>query len=52
MIGEYDLNKLKEARELIIEVYSYNYKSKSDPLSKKIFTIIDKLTKLIAEEGR
>ena len=47
MIDEYDLNKLKEARELIIEVYNYNYKSESDPLSKKILTIINKLNKLI-----
>ena len=51
MIDNYDTNKLKEARTLIIEVYEYNYKSKSDPLSKRILTIINKLNKLIAEEG-
>ena len=42
----YDTNKLAEARELIYQVYEYNY-NPSSPLTKKLNTILDKLDKII-----
>lgn len=45
-LDEYDINKLKEAKRLVREVYEYNYKP-SDPLSNKLNTVLNKLDALI-----
>lgn len=47
-LDEYDVNKLKEAKRLVREVYEYNYKP-SDPLSNKLNTVLKKLNTLIDE---
>ena len=47
-LDEYDVNKLKEAKRLVLEVYEYNYKP-SDPLSNKLNTVLKKLDALINE---
>lgn len=47
-LDEYDVNKLKEAKRLVLEVYEYNYKS-SDPISNKLNTVLKKLDTLINE---
>lgn len=43
----YDTDKLREARKLVYQVYEYNFKSRNDPLSKKLETILKKLDNLI-----
>ena len=49
MYDLYDINKLKEAKKLITEVYEYNYKTPNEyHMDKKLETIISKLDKLIA----
>ena len=45
-IDEYDTFKLKEARQLICEVYEYNYMPSSS-LSKKLETILKKIDRII-----
>ena len=47
MIDQIDKEKLEEARQLIWEVQDYNYLSDSDPLFKKLGTIICKIDKII-----
>jgi len=47
MIDRYDKEKLEAARQLIWAVQDYNYKSDSDPLFKKLGTIICKIDKII-----
>lgn len=43
----YDTDKLREARNIIYKVYEYNFKSRYDPLSKKLETILKKIDNLI-----
>ena len=51
-LGEYDINKLKEARKIIEKVYEYNYTCESDSLGKKLFTIINKIDKIIEKHKK
>lgn len=48
-LDRYDTNKLKEARELINQVYGYNFKP-SDSLSKKLETILKKIDNIIEND--
>ena len=45
-LDRYDTDKLKEARKLVYQVYEYNFKP-SDPLSKKLETILKKMDNII-----
>ena len=45
-LDEYDVNKLKEAKKLIFEVYEYNYMP-STSLSKRLDTVLRKLDSII-----
>ena len=46
----YDKNKLKEARNLVRQVYEYNFKSRYDYLSSKLETILKKIDNLIEDD--
>ena len=46
----YDTNRLKEARKIINKVYEYN-RFPSTPLTKKLWTILGKLDKIIENYG-
>lgn len=48
-LDEYDINKLKEAKRLILEVYEYNYIS-STSLTKRLCTILRKIDSVINSE--
>ena len=50
-LDEYDTNKLKEAKRLILQVYEYNYMP-STPLTKKLDIVIRKLENIIENEQR
>ena len=47
MLDEFDTQKLIDARKLVTEVYSYNFKSRSDALSMKLETILRKLDSVL-----
>ena len=49
-LDAYDTEKLLEARKLVLEVYEYNYKSDSDPLTKKLTTILKKMDHLLGTD--
>ena len=50
-LDKYDTDKLKEARILIYKVYEYNFTSRSEPLGKKLETILKKMDNIIANDG-
>ena len=50
-LDKYDTDKLKDARKLIYQVYEYNFKSRNDPLSKKLETILKKIDNIIENDG-
>ena len=43
ILDRYDTIKMSDARNLIMEVYDYNFKSRKDPLSAKLETILKKI---------
>ena len=45
-LDEYDMNKFKKARQLILEIYEYNYIS-STSLTKRLNTILNKMDDII-----
>ena len=49
-IDRYDGKKLIEAKRLIVEVAEYNYTSESNPLYRKLSTIISKLDNVLLNE--
>ena len=49
-LDRYDTQKLIEARKIIDEIVEYNYTSKSNPLYKKLMTIIKKIDKILNTE--
>ena len=49
-LDRYDAQKLLKAKNLIKEVYEYNYTSDSDPLSRKLNTILNKIGKIMKTE--
>ena len=48
-LDEYDINKLKEAKKLILEVYEYNYMP-STSLTKRLDTVLRKVDSIINSE--
>ena len=49
-LDKYDTDKLKQAREIILQVYEYNFKT-SDPLSARLETILKKIDLVIEGYG-
>ena len=49
-LDKYDTDKLKKAREIILQVYEYNFKT-SDPLSARLETILKKIDLVIESYG-
>lgn len=47
----YDTSNLVTAKNIIYQIYAYNYKSESDPLSKKLETMLKKIDKVIETYG-
>ena len=48
----YDKIKLKEARNIICDIYDCNYKTQHDSLSRKLKTILKKIDSLIKEDDK
>ena len=48
-LDEYDINKLKEAKRLILEVYEYNY-IRSSSLTKRLDTVLRQIDSIINSE--
>ena len=49
-LDRYDAEKLLKAKQIINEVYEYNYMSESDALSCKLNTILRKIDKILKNE--
>lgn len=47
----YDTRKLKRAKEMVKEVFEYNYKP-SGTLSHKLGTVLRKMDQIIEENGK
>ena len=47
----YDTKILKDIRSNVKGIYEYNFKSKEDPLSSKLETILKKIDNIIKEYG-
>ena len=47
----YDTKLLKDIRFNIKNIYEYNFKSREDPLSAKLETVLKKLDHIIDEYG-
>ena len=50
-LDNHDTVRLNEARNIIMDVYNYNFKSRKDPLSAKLETVLKKLDHIIEEYG-
>lgn len=50
-LDKFDTIKLEEARNVIAEVYDYNFKSRKDPLSVKLKTLLKKINHILEEYG-
>lgn len=49
-LNRYDARKLIEARKIIQSVEDYNYTSESNPLCRKLNTIINKINRVLDTE--
>ena len=47
----YDTNRLQDARSTIKGIYEYNFKSRKDPLTAKLETLLKKIDHIIEEYG-
>ena len=47
----YDTKLLKDIRSNIKSIYEYNFKSRKDPLSAKLETLLKKIDHIIEEYG-
>lgn len=45
----YDTKLLKDVRSTIKEMYEYNFKSRNDPLSAKLETVLKKIDYILEE---
>lgn len=52
MLDKYDVNKLKKARRLVLEVYEYNYIGYNKKIERKLNTIVCKLNNIINDNER
>ena len=50
-LDNYDTVRLNEARNIIMDVYNYNFKSRKDPLSAKVETVLKKIDHILEEYG-
>ena len=50
-LDKYDTIKLTKARKIIEVVYEYNFKSRKDPLSAKLETVLTKIDHILEEYG-
>lgn len=50
-LDNYDTIKLTKARNIIDEVYDYNFKSRKDSLSAKLETVLKKIDHILEEYG-
>jgi hypothetical protein len=50
-LDNYDTVRLNEARNIIMDVYNYNFKSRKDPLSAKLETVLKKIDHILEEYG-
>ena len=50
-LDNFDTIRLIEARKVIDAVYEYNFKSRNDPLSAKLETLLKKIDHIIEEYG-
>ena len=51
-LDKFDAIKLEEARNVIAEVYDYHFKSRKDPLSRKLETLLKKIDHILEEYGQ
>ena len=47
----YDTKLLKDVRSTIKGIYEYNFKSRNDPLSAKLETLLKKIDRILEEHG-
>ena len=50
-LDRFDTEKMQAVRGLVDSVYEYNFKSRKDPLSAKLETILKKIDHIIEEYG-
>ena len=50
-LDRFDTEKMQAVRGLVDSVYEYNFKSRKDPLSAKLETILTKIDHIIEEYG-
>lgn len=50
-LDNYDTVRLNESRNIIMDVYNYNFKSRKDPLSAKLETVLKKIDRILEEYG-
>ena len=50
-LDNFDTVKMQAARDIVDSVYEYNFKSRKDPLSAKLETILKKIDHIIEEYG-
>ena len=50
-LDNYDTIKLEDARDTISRIYEYNFKSRKDPLSAKLETVLKKIDHILEEYG-
>lgn len=47
----YDTKLLKDVRSTVKSIYEYNFKSRKDPLTAKLETILKKIDHILEEYG-
>lgn len=50
-LDTYDTKLLKDVRSTIKGMYEYNFKSRKDPLSAKLGTVLKKIDHILEEYG-
>ena len=50
-LDTYDTKLLKDVRATILGIYEYNFKSRKDPLSAKLETVLKKIDHILEEYG-
>ncbi len=50
-LDTYDTKLLKDVRSTIKGMYEYNFKSRKDPLSAKLETVLKKIDHILEEYG-
>lgn len=50
-LDAYDTKLLKDVRATLLGIYEYNFKSRKDPLSAKLYTVLNKIDHILEEYG-